>query len=131
MEYPFRDLRLLRLFASLPRSFLQAEDGDREFGRHLLGGHLPDAIRFRKNGRPASPDHLVRLRAFAPITRELIGQWRAAGVGDWVDLRWLDRALAHTSQREAGDIAFSNQVQITAMTAAFFAWWLQPQVGSA
>lgn len=126
-DYPFRDIRLLHLFASLPREFLQAEDGNREFARHLMSGHLPDAIRLRQHGRAASPDHLLRLRGFAATTRESIGDWRAMGVGDWVDLAWLDSALSQAARQEAGHTLQSTEVQITAMTATFLSWWLQGQ----
>lgn len=122
-DYPFRDLRLLALFASFPSGFLQAEDGNREFARHLMAGHLPDAIRLRQHGRPASPDHLVRLRAFAGIAREAMDSWRAVGVGDWIDLDWLDSALARAARQEASYLPESTEIQITAMTAQFLAWW--------
>lgn len=126
-DYPFRDLRLLNLFASFPLEFLRAENGDREFARHLMAGHLPDAIRLRRSGRPASPDHLLRLRAFAAVTRESIGHWRALGVGDWIDLAWLDGALLQASRNEAGYAGDSTEIQITAMTGAFLAWWLDQE----
>lgn len=127
-DYPFRDFRLLELFSSFPAGFLQAEDGNREFARHLMVGHLPDAIRLRTRGRPASPDHLVRLRAFAGTTRDAVNGWRARGVGDWIDLDWLDGALARAARQEAGELFESTEAQITAMTAHFLAWWFDQRV---
>lgn len=125
MDFPFRDLRLLRLFASLPRDYLRSAGGDREFARQLMAGRLPEAIHQRQQGRPASPDHLLRLRGFAQQTREMIGPWRAAGAGDWIDLAWLDRALTQMSRQPPGHTLASTEVQITAMAAAFFAWWAE------
>lgn len=121
--YPYRDMRLLRLFAGFPRAVLAETGGDREPARLILQDRLPDAIRLRRSGRPASPGHLEQLRRHAPAARGRIAVFRAAGVDDWLDLDWLDTALAEMAARTVADPFVANEVQLTAMTAEFLTWW--------
>lgn len=121
--YPYRDMRLLRLFAGFPRAVLAETGGDREPARLILQDRLPDAIRLRRSGRPASPGHLARLQRHASAARERIPAFRAAGVDDWLDLEWLDTALAAMAARAVADPSVANEVQLTAMTAEFLTWW--------
>jgi len=123
MVYPYRDPRLLRLFAGLPRALLQQAGPDRGFGRLIARGQLPDAIRLRQSGLGADPGHHARLQAFAPETRERIAAWRRAGVDDWLDLDWLDRALQQIAVRGVAGTAAANRVQLTALAAELLCWW--------
>ncbi|OQW44895.1 MAG: hypothetical protein A4S12_13280, partial [Proteobacteria bacterium SG_bin5] len=123
MIYPFRDPRLLRLFAGMPEALLRAAGADRGMGRRLARGHLPEVIRARRRGRPADPGHYRRLRAFAPAARARIAGYRAAGVGDWLDLDRLDTALARVAAAGPADVVEANQVQMTALAAEFLLWF--------
>ena len=123
MEFPFRDVRLLRLFAGFPAGFLVHDGLDRAPVRHMLAGHLPDMIRLRRSGRPASPDHMARLQHQASAARGRIATFRKAEVQDWIDLDWLDQALARVAARGPANFAESYEVQLTAITAEFLTWW--------
>ena len=123
MEFPFRDVRLLRLFAGFPAGFLVHAGLDRAPVRHMLAGHLPDRIRLRRSGRPASPDHMARLQRQASAARGRIATFRKAEVQEWLDLDWLDQALATIAARGPASFAESYEVQLTAITAEFLTWW--------
>ncbi|KQS46273.1 MULTISPECIES: asparagine synthase-related protein [unclassified Sphingomonas] len=123
MEFPFRDVRLLRLFAGFPAGFLVHDGLDRAPVRHMLAGYLPDTIRLRRSGRPASPDHMARLQRQAPAARGRIAEFRKAEVQEWIDLDWLDQALAKVAERGPTNFAESYEVQLTAITAEFLTWW--------
>jgi asparagine synthase (glutamine-hydrolysing) len=123
MDFPFRDLRLLRLFAGFPVETLVSESHDRPVVRHLLDGRLPDAIRLRTRGMPASPDHLPRIRRQAAAARPRIAAFRQAELGEWVDLDWLDGALGRVAAHGPAGVADANAVQLTAIFAEFLLWW--------
>lgn len=123
MDYPFRDVRLLRLFAGFPVRMLLTGGHDRPVVRHLLKGHLPDSIRLRRRGMPASPDHMARLQWQAAGARQRIGTFRQAGIDDWLDLDWLDQTLASVSERGVQSVQQANEVQLTAMAAEFLLCW--------
>ena len=122
MDFPYRDLRLLRLFATFPADMLR-EHSDRGLARKMLTGRLHDTIRLRRTGMPASPDHLARLQRQAPGARARIAAFRRAEVDDWLDLDWLDAALANVAVRGVSAAADANLVQLTAITAEFLTWW--------
>ena len=128
MDLPYRDVRLLRMFAGFPRSFLR-QDGlgqnglDRAPARRMLEGHLPDSIRLRQSGMPASPDHYVRLQRQAPAARARIAAFRRAELHDWLDLDWLDEALGRVAAHGIADVNDANEVQLTAMAAEYLLWW--------
>lgn len=124
MDFPFRDLRLLRLYAGFPPHFLQHGGLTRAPARHLLAGRVPDSIRLRRSGMPASPDHMARLQRQAPQARARIPAFRAAGIAEWLDLDWLDQALARVALHGPADVGDANRTQITALTAEFLLWWL-------
>jgi asparagine synthase (glutamine-hydrolysing) len=123
-DFPFRDIRLLRFFARLPLSLLQQQPGDRALGRRMLVGRLPDEIRLRRLGMPASPDHILRLQSQAEAARGRIAVFRRAGVDDWLDLDWLDQSLARISANGLQNSDDANQIQLTAITAEFLTWLL-------
>lgn len=123
MDFPYRDVRLLRLFATFPMHFFERDGFERAPARQILKGRLPDLIRLRRSGMPASPDHLVRLQQQAPAARARIPAHRAAGLDEWLDLHWLDTALAHIADRGALSIVEANEVQMTAINAEYLTWW--------
>ncbi len=123
MEIPYRDLRLLRLFAGFPARFLVHEGLNRAPARHMLAGRLPNSVRLRTSGMPASPDHLVRLQRQAPQARGRISAFRSAGVDEWLDLDWLDQSLVRFAEQGPRDHVDATEVQLTAITAEFLTWW--------
>lgn len=123
MDFPFRDLRLLRLFAGFPVETLVSEGHDRPVVRRLLDGRLPDAIRLRTRGMPASPDHLPRLQRQAEAAKQRIAPFRQAELDEWIDLEWLDTALGRIAARGSNDVSDANRVQLTAIFAEFLLWW--------
>lgn len=123
MTHPYRDIRLLRLFAGFPLKMLAANGADRGIGRAVLEGHLPDVIRLRQSGMPASPDHLSRLQRQADAARLRIPEFRSAEIDDWLDLEWLDTTLASVAARGPINVVEANEVQLTAMAAEFLLWW--------
>jgi asparagine synthase (glutamine-hydrolysing) len=123
MDFPYRDLRLLRLFAGFPMSLLLDETADRGMARRVLGGRLPDSVRLRRSGLPASPDHLTRMRRQAPVARGRIAAFRKAEIDDWLDLDWLDENLQRVGRQGVADYTDANDVQLTAIVAEFLTWW--------
>jgi asparagine synthase (glutamine-hydrolysing) len=122
-ELPFRDMRLLRLFAGIPVRTLLQGGADRSVARQMMEGHLPDLIRLRRSGMPASPDHNSRLQYQALAARDRIALFRKAGVDDWLDLIWLDKALAAMAVIRPANVTHGNEVQLTVIMAEFLLWW--------
>jgi asparagine synthase (glutamine-hydrolysing) len=122
-EIPFRDVRLLRLFAGFPAKFLLRDGYERAPARYLLAGHLPDAVRLRTMGGPASPSYRSQLARHAPQAHARIAAFRAADIGEWLDLEWLDGALARIGEHGFDNITDALEVQMTANVAEFLAWW--------
>jgi asparagine synthase (glutamine-hydrolysing) len=123
MIQPYRDIRLLRLFAGFPMQMLTQNAADRGIGRSMLAGQLPDSIRLRSRGMPASPDHLSRLQRQAHAARQRIPRFRKAEVDDWIDLDWLDLTLESVAARGPINYNEANEVQLTAIAAEFLLWW--------
>lgn len=123
ITYPYRDIRLLRLFAGFPFQMLVKGGADRGIARAMMAGHLPDAIRLRRSGMPASPDHLPRLQRQADAARQRIPHFRKAEIDDWIDLDWLDVTLGSVSARGPANVEEANEVQLTAIAAEFLLWW--------
>ncbi len=123
-DFPYRDLRLLRLFAGFPAAFLTHGGMTRSVARHMLRGHLPDSVRLRTSGLPASPDHLDRLRWQAPAARARIATFRKAGIDDWIDLDWLESALWDVEANGLASYAQGNDVQLTTVAAEYLLSWL-------
>ncbi len=123
MDFPFRDMRLLRLFASFPLKTIFEGGRDRPIVRQMLCGKVPELIRLRRQGMPASPDHFARLKHQAADARRRIPAFREKDIDDWLDLDWLDQALARVSEHGARDYVDANEVQLTALAAEFLYWW--------
>ncbi len=60
--------------------------------------------------------------------RDRIALFRAAGADDWIDLDWLDGALARLATGGAEDVFDAMRVQITAMVAEYLLWWREGDV---
>ena len=123
MSFPYRDVRLLRLFAGFPLATLLSGGHDRPVVRNLLTGRVPEAIRLRQRAMPATPDHLPRLQRQAESARARIPEFRRAELDEWLDLNWLDEVLSKVAARGPRDVNEANQVQLTAMFAEFMLWW--------
>lgn len=122
-DVPFRDPRLIALFASFPTAFMQHDGVARAPVRHLMRGHLPDSIRLREMGMPFSPDCELRLQRDAPEALARIPAFRAGGLDDWIDLDWLEAGLARVAARGATAATSAVEVQLTAMAAEYLSWW--------
>lgn len=120
---PFRDRRLVTLFAGMPYRFMTEGGLTRAPARALLAGKVPEHIRLRIGGRPFSPDYVERLRRHAPRARARLVDQQRAGAGEWLDLSWLDGALLRIGM--GGDVPYDMMVeaQMTACAAAFLARW--------
>lgn len=119
---PFRDPRLIALFAAFPAKMLYPEPGARTPARQLLSGKLPDSIRLRGKGPGIAPDYAERLRSEAGAARVRIPLFRQAGADEWIDLAALDRGLERNA---AGVSTFgeATRTQLTALAGEFFVWW--------
>jgi asparagine synthase (glutamine-hydrolysing) len=122
-EVPFRDPRLLALFAGFPAQFLVHDGLNRAPARAMMAGHLPEAIRLRRTTGAFSPDYMRRIRTQAPAALERLPVFRKAGAEDWIDLVWLEQALQQVGARGPQSIPEAFEVQLTAMAAEFLVWW--------
>lgn len=120
---PFRDPRLLDLFASFPARFAHHDGLDRAPARHIMIGRLPDSIRLRPKGPGFSPDYAERLRAQAGTALARLPVLRAGQIDDWLDLDWLERALRLIAVRGQGARVDPFETQLTAMVAEYLLWW--------
>ena len=122
---PFRDRRLLTAFAGMPYRFLTEGGVTRAPGRALLMGKVPEHVRLRERGLPFSPDYLDRIHGQAAAARDRLPAFARAGVGEWLDLAWLDGALARIAAADVGKVALDTvfEAQATATAAAFLAYW--------
>ncbi len=123
MDFPYRDLRLYRLFAGFPVAMLLEGGHDRPVVRSMLDGHIPDSIRLRRRGMPAEPDRFYRMQRQAGTARLRIAEFRKAEIDEWIDLDWLDAALLRVATHGATDNNETNEVQLTAIAAEFLLWW--------
>ena len=122
-DLPFRDPRLLALFAGFPARFLVQDGHNRAVARAMMQGHLPEEIRLRRTTGAFSPDYMDRIRTQAPAVLERFGLFRKAEAGDWVDLNWLEEALQRIAANGTRSIPEAFEVQMTAMAAEFLVWW--------
>lgn len=123
MDFPYRDMRLFRLFAGFPVAMLLEGGHDRPVVRSMMEGHIPDAIRLRRRGMPAEPDRFFRMQRQASAARVRIAEFRKADIDELIDLDWLDAALLRVAMQGATDNTDSNEVQLTALAAEFLFWW--------
>lgn len=123
MNFPYRDMRLYRLFAGFPVAMLLEGGSDRPMVRAMLDGRLPDVIRLRRQGMPAEPDRFQRMQRQVDAARKRIADFRKAEIDDWIDLDWLDVALRRVAANGAGNNNEANEVQLTAIAAEFLCWW--------
>jgi asparagine synthase (glutamine-hydrolysing) len=122
-EVPFRDPRLLALFAGFPAQFLVQDGLNRAPARAMMAGQLPEAIRLRRTTGAFSPDYMTRIRTQAPAALERLPVFRKAGAEDWIDLAWLEQALQQVGAKGPQSIPEAFEVQLTAMAAEFLVWW--------
>lgn len=120
---PFRDRRLVTLFAGMPYRFIDHEGVTRAPARALLSGMVPESVRLRQRGLPFSPDYPDRIRAQAGRARTRIPGFVAAGADQWLDLAWLDTALGTIAGGADVSLDTIYEVQTTAAAAAFLADW--------
>jgi asparagine synthase (glutamine-hydrolysing) len=120
---PYRDRRLLSLAATMPASFLHHNGMNRALGRAMLKDRLPDAIRLRKSGSPFSPDYPQRMRRQTSQPLARMSLFRAAGADEWLDLGWLERALADLGKGKPAKLKDMFQIQMTTIAAEFIVWW--------
>ena len=123
VELPFRDARLLNLFASFPATFMTHGGLDRAPARLMLKDRVPEAIRLQRKGLAFAPDHNLRLKTHAAAAARRIPEFRRIGVDDWLDLDWLGEALAQMSAQGPQGLDSALEIQFTAMTAEFMLWW--------
>lgn len=123
VDLPYRDLRLLRLFAGFPADYLVHGGLDRAPARFMAAGMLPDSIRLRRTFAPGSPDYMVRIQREAPAALARLVLFRRAGCDDWFDLDWLETALGAIARNGAGSVAEAFEAQLTAMAAEYLVWW--------
>jgi asparagine synthase (glutamine-hydrolysing) len=122
-DFPFRDPRLLQLFAGFPADYLTHGGVNRAPARALTAGMLPEAIRLRQSHGAFSPDYMVRIRNDAKSALSRFPVFRACSADDWLDLDWLDAALQRVSAAGPASIADAYEIQLTAMAAEFLVWW--------
>lgn len=120
---PFRDPRLLQLFAGFPASFLVQEGLNRAPARAMMQGMLPESIRLRRSVGPFSPDYMQRLRDHAEGALQRIALFRRAEADDWLDIDWLEQSLRRISSAGPASVAEAFEIQLTAMAAEFLVWW--------
>lgn len=123
MAFPYRDMRLYRLFAGFPVEMLLSGGDDRPMVRAMLDGRLPVTIRLRLRGMPAEPDRFQRMQRQALAAQARLTEFRKAEVDDWIDLNWLDQALLRVAKKGAESNEESNEIQLTALAAEFLCWW--------
>jgi asparagine synthase (glutamine-hydrolysing) len=122
-DYPFRDERLLTLFASFPAGFAEQGGLDRAPARTLLRGNLPDSITLRPKGAAFSPDFLVRLQSQADQAIDRIALFRAAGVDEWIDLDWLEKALKHAQASGIANAYDAYLINTSVTVSEYLSWW--------
>lgn len=120
---PYKDLRLLRLFASFPAEMMRAHARDRGMARQLLAGQMPDAIVHRRRGAPAFPASDLMMQQQAQSARDRIATFRRHDIGEWIDLDWLDAALARVSATGPASAHDGSEVHSTALFAECMLWW--------
>lgn len=114
---PYRDMRLLRLAASFPGEFYERPGDTRPLARAMLRGRAPEAVRLNTVARPFSPDYELRIVSQAGDALAHVPGYRMAGVGEWLDLNWLDEALRKI--RDHGLVGEHKEAQLACGAAEF------------
>lgn len=122
-NYPFRDIRLWRLFMAFPTEYALQDGLVRAPVRMMLKGRLPESIRMQPKGLGISPDYFARLRHYALAQAERIPLMRQVDVDDWIDLDWLDANLRRLAAQGAAGAEDAAEIQMTAMNAEHLLWW--------
>lgn len=117
------DIELLRLVAGMPASFLCRDGHHRALIRAMLAGRVPEETRLRTEKRAFSPDYVDRLIREAPPLTVRLDAWRAAGVGQILDLDWMARTIGPMSAGEPLSYQTVVKFHTTAMAAAFLVDW--------
>lgn len=120
---PFRAPALLARFGTLPTGFISNDGASRAIARAILQGRLPERIVSRTSKMPFSPTYPILLATHANTARERLVAQREAGAGQWLDLGWLDLALARVAGGAPSDAADLFRIQATATAAEFIRWW--------
>lgn len=120
---PYRDLRLLRLFASFPAEMMREHAANRGMARQLLAGQVPDAIVNRQRGAPAFPASDLMMQQQAQSARARIATFRRHDMGDWIDLDWLDASLARIAATGPASAHDGTEVHCTVLFAECMLWW--------
>jgi asparagine synthase (glutamine-hydrolysing) len=124
---PYRDRQLCSLVAAMPARFATADGLTRAIARTLLKDRLPDAIRLQTQRFPFSPDYGLRLQHWAQQAAERIDIHENTAAAEWIDLAWLRQSLRKLSCSQTTPTAGQFKVQMTAMFAEFFLYWMSPQ----
>lgn len=117
------DIELLRLVGGMPASFLRRDGYDRALIRGMLAGRVPDKTRLRTEKRAFSPDYNNRLLREAPPLRSRLDAWRAAGVGETLDLDWMTQKVELMAVGDLPPPQTVGKFHMTAMAAEFLLWW--------
>ncbi|MFA5964497.1 MAG: asparagine synthase-related protein [Sphingomonas sp.] len=121
------DIELLRLVAGMPASFLRRDGNNRALIRAMLTGRVPEETRLRTEKRAFSPDYIDRLTREAPPLTARLDAWRAAGVGEILDLDWMARTVGPMSASEPLSYQTVVKFHTTAMAAVFLMDWRKQQ----
>jgi asparagine synthase (glutamine-hydrolysing) len=119
---PFRDPELMALAAGMPAGFSYATGLARSFARAMIADGMPKALSRRTSKTPFSPDFYDRLKTQALPARMRISLHRRYGADEWLDLNWLDKALASLAETPVTP-AMAFKIQNTATAAEFITWW--------
>jgi asparagine synthase (glutamine-hydrolysing) len=123
-DAPFRDERLLRLYSGFPGAFSAWGGVPRAPVRAMLRGNVPDAILTRPKGIPFCPDFRQRMRNQSGEALARLPAFRKAGLGEWVDIDWLEIQLQQIGAAETLPMGYAFQVQMTANVAELLMWWM-------
>jgi len=120
MHLPFSDFRLSDLAARMPREFDRHGGLTRSLARHMLEGHIPDAVRLRTRGMAYSPEYMQRIEEQAVTVLPRLPLYREAGVDEWLDLDWLAAALQRVSEpKHRLNVKEAFETQLTTVFAEF------------
>ena len=126
---PLRDLILLKMVGGLPAGFITRGGKDRALARALLKGHVPDHVVSQAKGRGFSVDYDLRFKDEVSQVSERFTKWRQAGVDRWLDLDWLERAVARAGGLEVVPADEEFRLQLSVLAAEYFLYCHESGVG--